>query len=290
MTMQAKHWLTLRVLLNHFHEGIAEALIRALPQEHVDELQKIEVTSGEISPLIDHPFDEIKKIHYSWLLPAVEKLPKQMQEVTVSALPEPYSTRIRRSFQFPPAPKTLPLPIKKYLIKTLYDKVKKTGILPLEYLPDSPHKELVDLSKSQIVELVDFLGIHDLATEVRQIVDKRQLQMVYKCLSPLKRRFLDVCLQRKDRMTSPKLKLQTWGGDCKTLNKRLHKRGLKRLGYALAGQDSNLIWHLAHKLDTGRGKLLMKYYKKKEITKVTPLLTQEVLQLVKFLKQKRMKA
>ena len=40
----------------------------------------------------------------------------------------------------------------------------------------------------------------------------------------------------------------------------LHHRGFNRLGKALFGCHPSFLWHLCHRLDTGRTKVLRKFF------------------------------
>jgi len=63
----------------------------------------------------------------------------------------------------------------------------------------------------------------------------------------------------------------------------LHRRGIMRLGYALSGQHPDFIWHLSHRLDIGRGRLLKKNNFKNEIAGVTMPLQQQVANIINFI-------
>ena len=76
--------------------------------------------------------------------------------------------------------------------------------------------------------------------------------------------------------------------DCTKLKIAIHRRGLFRLAKALCGQHPDLIWHIAHVLDSGRGNVLLKQYQAKESTKVTKLLRQQTVSLMKSLKASKL--
>ena len=128
-----------------------------------------------------------------------------------------------------------------------------------------------------------FLGLHDLSRELRGIVDQNILGKLYKGLSKKKQVYLKSCMHQSDKLVAPELGLRQWDGNLKKLESVLHQRGIMRMATALAGQDPQLIWQLQRHLDTGRSKLLRKYYRKKEIPGVTPALTLQIRNLQTFL-------
>jgi hypothetical protein len=128
--------------------------------------------------------------------------------------------------------------------------------------------------------------MHDLSESIRHIVDKNQLKAIYNCLSPRKQQFLRMCLHQKEKITAPKLEIGRWDGDKKKLEQILHKRGLLRLGKALCGQHPQFFWYITRTFDTGRGAALARYYQEEPIPEISPLLIQQVLSLINFLKLK----
>ena len=95
-----------------------------------------------------------------------------------------------------------------------------------------------------------------------------------------------ICLHQKEKLITQKLQLEHWDGDCRKLGKLLHHRGLVRLGYALSGQHKDLIWHISHILDAGRGNKLTRYYHKNKIPGVSQTLSYQVLAVIDFSKER----
>ena len=129
-----------------------------------------------------------------------------------------------------------------------------------------------------------YLGLHDLAFEVRQIVNRNDLRNIYACLNPKQFYYLKICLNQKDKIISPKLQIDPSQFDKKKLKQILHLRGLSRLGGALCGLPYDLVWTIAHQLDSGRGLILMNHYKAEADAKVASLLKHQVINLMNFLK------
>jgi len=285
--MQAKSWIALKVLLNHYHEDNTKNILKGLPSDDAQTVLSQDVKSKDVSSILYQPQILIKEIHYSWLTPVIKELPENLQSLVLSSLPKAQSSKICAMLQISPPITSLAPSIQSYLLNLFYKHLNHTfDILPIEFLPQTPLTLIAKLNKHQIMKLIDFLGIYDLADEMRHIVDKNLIKNIYECLSPKKQRFLKQSLYKKEKLVTLPLKLEHWNGDHKKLIKLLHHRGLVRLGYALSGQHPDLIWHITHILDTGRGNKLMKYYTKEEIPGISQAVTKEVTYLLKYLEPK----
>lgn len=283
--MSLKRNLITRVLLNQYHQGPPDALLASLSKESAKQILEVNVSSQDASYLFHEPKELARAVHYSWLRPVIEKFPPKMQPFLLTALPSKKCHTLSVLMKKKPYPERLSMPVRLYFLRLLTEKLKPPEILSCPYLPASTLTPLLGLSKGDIIRLIDFLGLHDLAIEIKHIVDKKYLKAIYNCLSIKKQHYLRICLHQKERLTTPRLGLDTWKGDCKTLEFLVHKRGLLRIGKGLAGQHEDFLWHLIHKLDAGRGAIIQRYYTKEEIPGVTQVLMQEILNLLNFFKK-----
>lgn len=286
--MQTRSRALLRVLLNRYHQKGKEAIVRALPDEEAKAILSEDIPSDNPKLLLAPYESVISRIHYSWLHPAILHIPKSLRKPLFSALSEEKKNKLKQ--WFPEASEAshnvLSPPVKAYLLQILYKNIEHSDILPIAYLPQTPLTPLASWSKPQIVELIAFLGIHDLAPEVRQIISNEKLLKLTPCLNPKQKQYLRICLHQQERLVTPPLDLDKWNGDIKTLTTKLHRRGILRLGKALSGQHEDLFWHIAHTLDTGRGRALLQYYSHMAIPGITSVLVQQVGNLMTFLQTK----
>lgn len=269
----------LRVFINHYNPKASNAFTQLLPQQERQAFLLEDIHSPDLMPILQSPINALKPIHYSWISEALKQLPKPLYPIALSSLTPTQMEGLR--FKNPvPVSST----IQSFIQEQLFDLLHFKEHLPRDYLPKTELTPLLNWNKRQILNLIDFLGLHDLAFEVRHIVNRNHLKNIYKCLTPKEFYYLKVCLHQKNKIVSPKLGLDPAHLDPKMLKKALHKRGLSRLGRALYGQPADLVWHLAHQLDTGRGHILLKDYKSEPLPKITPALKQQVINLINFLK------
>lgn len=274
-----------KVLLNRFHPGMVATGLKCLSPEESQEILNQKTGSQECAAAINWTHQLIKRTHYSWLLPLIQKLPSITQGPMIAALPQPQSDKIKNLLKIT-VPSPLPPAIQHFLLDNLIRVWQPQEGIPIEFLPPSTLSPLLNLSKREIVTLIDFLALYDVADSIRHIVDKRLLKNIYECLTPEQQQYLRICLHKKEKLTAPKLDIAKWDGKPESFINMLHRRGMLRLGKALCGQSPQFVWHLTHILDTGRGKALAEYHQPAEISGITPLLIQQVLALLNFLKPK----
>lgn len=282
--MHANGWIMLRTLLNRFHKDSTDAFLRRFPIETVKNILKQDVPTNATVENLLLPVESIGKIHYSWLLPAIQNFPPALRQCSLSALPKEQAVKIAQILKEPIPKSVLILPIRQYFLQTLYNLVTKRVVLPPNFLPKTILSPLLQLKKPELLEMIDFLGIYDLAEEIRHLIDKKQLAALHACLSSRQRQFLSISLKQKEKVATSKLELERWDGSSKNLDAILHRRGLIRIAKALHGQHADMIWHLTHTIDTGRAAIILQYLSTETTPILTNILIQQVINVMKFLK------
>ncbi len=285
--MQPKSAVMMRVLINRFYQGSPKTFLNCLPAEEAEAVLSIDLGVNDLTPALMSPQSKISNIHYTWFYSSIQKLPKEMQPIVAGAFPPPICISLCQGLNLPPLAAPLSEPVKAFLINEAYKYIKGSSkVLPKQFLPHTAMAPLGELNKQELVELVDFLGLHDLSEELRYIVDQKTLKNVYACLNPKEHQYLKVCMHQKEKIAMPTLGLDRWGGNGEKLKAVLQNRGIIRLGRALSGENPDFVWHIVHMLDAGRGQALLKYYSKQSLPGVTPLLASQVLNLMNILKRK----
>ncbi len=274
-----------RVLVNRFHKKSPEVFLKSLPKEVSLKALNQEVLSEEASLLVAQPEELLSKIHYSWLLTPFEKISDTLKPSVLSALNQETAEGIAQFHKIEKLSTPLAIPIKRFLVNTLYQKFEKRDVLPIPFLPQTALSSLSEFSKKKLILLIDFLGLYDLSEELRHIVDKTTLKNIYSNLSIQKQKFLQSSLHQKEKLVAGRLDIDLKSIDKRKLESVLHKRGILRLAKALSGEHPDLLWHIAHTLDSGRGNLLLRYYKEEAVAGVTSALALQVINVINFLKK-----
>lgn len=282
--MSEKKSFLFKLLLNHFNMTPDKSYFSCVSPKEADEILKQTTTVQNVKDFLMWPQDSLSRTHYSWLEPVVDKIPPFLQNATINALPQ--GSKLQKLLHRPTSDDRLSSPVKTYLSGLFFQKWNPEQIFPPSYLPPSPLNPLLELSKSQLVELIDFISLYDIADIILSIVDKNILNNINKSLSLDKKEFLRTILKKKNKSTAPKLDLATWDGKPESLQHLLHKRGLLRFSQTLSMQSPDFIWHLSHILDTGRGKMIVSNYKQGKSDAVILPLIEQVLFLLNFLKSR----
>jgi len=279
--MSTKSLMAMRVLINHFHGGSHPA-ISALPEDEAKELQDLDIDASDISTATRQPWQIFPKVHYSWVLDPIKEMPADMIPFVVASLPEIYRGKVAARLELTDLPE-VSLPIQHLLLDRLYEFMPIKGHLPLAFIPKQPFSDLLDLGKDQILDVVDCLGVYDVAGELKQIVDRQQLAKLMEALRKVQQGFLKSVIHQRDRWNPSKLGLDQWGGDVKRLRRALHVRGLVRLAKALKGHHPDFMAHLYRRLDRGRAKQIEKYREMDESEQVIHNLGAELKKAIGYI-------
>ncbi len=197
--------------------------------------------SYTLAPPSEDPFPNI---HWSWFLPHLKGLSPFEQSCCLAVVSCPQLTvspatltSLGRDF------------ISQYLFQPLSD-----GYIPLAWLPPSQLLPLTHMPKRQLEALIDHLALLDLAVALRQIVDTKRLKQIQAQLTETQLQHLKHLATSADPSPYPILELDK----IHDLHAHLHRRGLLHLAAALSRESPALLWHVAHRLDIGRGTLLCK--------------------------------
>lgn len=201
----------------------------------------------------------VEQVHWSWFLPTLKTFSIKEQRLIVSAIGAPHETSLIKELDLTLEEEPLTNGAKIYLKSLLENSLLGTvpELLPPAFLPPSQLNTLLDLPRKAFLALIDLLSLYDLALEFKQIVETKILQKLYSVIPEHRMKFLKKFQAESNPPLFPRLHLERFAGSEEELKHILHKRGVVRLGSALADQDPSLIWHVAHRLDIGRGGLLL---------------------------------
>jgi len=224
----------------------------------------------------------LERVHWSWFLPTLKSYSPPEQSLFLAALEDPSAKPLTELIPCKISKEPLTTVGRAYLRKVLLDSLigPHDRLVPAGYLPPSSLNRLLQLSKKQLTQLIDLLAMHDVASEVRQIVETKILKKLYSFLSEAQKRILKQVAAKPEPFSLPKIGLDRWDGTEESLRHVLHRRGLGRLGIALSNQDSALIWYVCHQLDIGRGNALFKLSTKEAVTSVIEAAVRQVEELL----------
>jgi hypothetical protein len=268
----------LRLLLNKYFVGKPDTLAKIMPKEDADQLAATLLPQRDPNMMLFVPQNWLSSIDSSWLKPAVEKMPKQLQEVYAKAFPTIFGTsKEEKAGAYNET-------VQDFLISHLRGAWEEKEAPPKELLPTWELSGLLSLSRPELMEIIDLLSMHDLVEEMRHIVDKKLLQSVLQHLTIEQQHYLRVLLRQKSRGLASTLSVRELLKEGKKFPQLLHKFGLQRFAFALSGASNDFTWHILHALDFNRAKFLQNHIKKEEVPNQTRQALLQVQHIIQFLK------
>lgn len=228
---------------------------------------------------------ELSQTHFSWLTPLLRSLPEGDIKLFLGSLNESQQNGLKTSLLFsthiPPLSSLGKKFLRTQLFSTLLD---QEDVLPLSCLPLTPLNDLLSMNYEELISLIDLLSMHDLAVEIRQIIDTTKLKRIYALLSAAQTNFLKTLIYRKEPVVFKKLELTKWDGRTETLTSSLEQRGINRLAKALYTEDRSLLWYVSHHFDINRGAMLINLCTPLDHPRAATLLAEQVIDLIQALK------
>lgn len=256
-------------LIHFFAPEIKEALQGSLPPAFTT-----------ISPLFSST-KWLSRIHYSWFHLPLKQMASDVRPLFFSLLTSAQQKGLSNLFQQELKKETIIPFVANFVSNHLKEKVQENNILDVELLPASKMIPLLRLTKMTLIHVIDLLGVHDLAVELRYVLDKELLGKIHGALTPEQLHFLHYASKQAIKWFPPKLKLSQWDGSKQPFLHTLHQRGLIRLGKAIGDEHESFRWHLLHRLDTGRANVILRTLAQKPEPSLIPYFKGQVLHIIK---------
>lgn len=228
----------------------------------------------------------LDKIHFSWFAPHLRTLPENDIRLFLSAMNSEQAEGLKTILLFSDHFPELTDAAESYIHEILMKKITQNeDLLPLNLLPASPLNSLLDLNQEQLENLIRYLGLHDLAFEMRQIIETAKLKRIFGTLTKIEKEYLQSLLPQKEQVILKRVQIQNWDGRRESLKSLIQQRGLQRLGKALYGEHPTLIWFVAHQFDISMGQELLKACTKIELAKAKQHLIHQIVKILSFIKK-----
>lgn len=278
--MDTTGWLVCNAFLQKLGDKKRDALLSYLPSAERDFVQHLHTPKEDLS--LGLSAENIAEIHPSWWAPFLRTLPENDIRFFVSALPTSHISMLKKTLLFSGPIIELSSMGIQYAQTVLFKAIAPTDfdLLSSSAVPASSLNQLLTLSFEEISLLIELLGVHDLAVEVRQIIDTVQLKKIQSCLSREKAYFLQTLSHKKERIVFRRMDLEKWDGDPQTLLNLLYSRGVNRLAKALFGENESFLWHIEHRLSTEQAGLLALWRKELDHPKAKDILSGQIVEIL----------
>ena len=280
--MDSASWIAFSQLVEKNGSSKKNALMKYLPTQEQKKLAQTPPYKGSSfkNPLSTQ--NRVSQVHYSWLITFLEPFAEKDKALIIAAFDKNQSKKLCTHFKIHENLPSISAYSQTYILNTTYNWLvsKQTNFVPMEFLPTHPLNGLLSLSKSEIQRLVDFLGLHDLAAEIRHVVKTDQIKKIQLMLTDNQQKYMQSLLKGKEPIFFVRLNLDGWDGNKDKLKTILHHRGFNRLAKSIFGCHPSFLWHICHTLDTGRTKILRKFFKNINNEEVHELLIKQVQELI----------
>ena len=287
--MEIKSQIMVHILLKRFHKGSIQDFNKYFPKEDAKAIANLDIPTKSESDqaVLESTKKQINKIHYSWLVEPLDKLPIELQPFVLGSLNPNQAKGIIHLVHDSLKPIAVPSSMSHFLLDLIYKQLKIKDRIPASFLPKTTLSPLLKLNKTQLVEVINFLGLHDLAQEMRKIVEKNLLKQIYETFSKQQQIYLRSILNQPDKLVVSKLGLKESQLNRDDLRKSIHRRGIVRMAKALSVQHPEFVWHICHILDNGRASIIDKYKRQKEDPRIVEFLSIQINQIIHFLFEKQ---
>ncbi|MGD2169657.1 MAG: hypothetical protein PVI40_05410 [Chlamydiota bacterium] len=284
--MKPSSIIVLKTLLNKATNS--KKLLEFLPDNEKKEILDLDQTA--FFSVDDFNIERIlNNVHYSWLYATLFSLEDSSDaHILMSALSFSIQDKLKKALEISHKPVELSQFAKHYCLLVFLGSLlgEADTLLPKNYLPFSEMNILLELSKVELIKLIDFLALFDVAVDLKKMVDTKSIKLINSSLSSEQKQFLKKISSYQEPYSFAPL-LSEWDKTEEQFHKILHKRGLNRLGFALCLSHPDLIWYITHFLDSGRGNSLIKFSEKKISAKVVHHIRAQVLEIINFIRKSR---
>jgi hypothetical protein len=262
------------------------ALLNCLGEKERSLLDSLPKTRGDPCRGFSSAQVILSQIHFSWFAPYLRTLSEKDIRLFLSALMEEQASGLKKMLLLSDGKVTLSPSAKLFLQKTLLDELgyTKSDILPPECLPDTPLNALLNLTFSNLNQLIALLGLHDLAIDMKHIIETAKLKKIQQVLSSTEQNYLKILSQSREPVVFAKMGLAKWGGDEESLKQLISQRGFNRLAKAVYGQDVSFIWYLTHMLEADGAHLFQKLCAPLDHSTALQALIFQVFELLSFMR------
>lgn len=223
----------------------------------------------------------LSHIHYSWLLPVLQKLPKQEQKFLIAVLPIELSTKLQSLLSCIPLEVNITQAMQEfassYLMKELLQGI---SYLSLETLPQHPLHPLLELPSKELKQLITTLGLYDLAIDMKKLIRSSILKHLQQSLSSKEFMYIRKLQNKQENIQLSSVHLERWDGKTDTLRRLIFMCGINRLAKALYPCHHLLLWHISHRLNKTIHATLYALYIDIKNKRIKEKLIHDILELI----------
>ena len=171
--MKQLGWIVCRTLIEKKKKGSKSLLFSFLPPSQQKIIQNLEQPSQDVTLGFDLKNDLLNWTHDSWFIPFLRTYSDKEVCLFLSSIEESAAQKMKKSLKV-----SMPLLNIPSIAQTFFKEkmaqfllLEAPELLPMEALPRSPLNVLLELSSEELRWIIELLGLHDLAPELKQIME-----------------------------------------------------------------------------------------------------------------------
>lgn len=256
-----KSWMVTKSLLEATSHETQKRLLALLGPANWTEYERLPALAK--TQMDDWSLDELLgKIHPSHFTSLLVQYPQEQQMVYLCALPDFVKKEVAASLQIADPSYEYNALFQNWLQEEILHRLSAESgrPLPLSLLPDYPLLSLVHGDAIELSTLCSFLGLFDLHSELKQLIDAKLFKLLEDALSDEEALLLrEIGGWRAADITFESLGLNGWNGDIPLLRGVLRERGIHRLAVGLLNAPNDLLWIVQHRMDRAMAAEFRKY-------------------------------
>lgn len=273
-------------LLTHFHPDDFENFFKYFEEPERVALSKMNVIVAPLHLRLDNPQEIFHRIHYSWFIEALKKLPQNILESCLSLFSPRQQRGLYKLKLFKKPNKSTQCCLKGFYIQYLLKTIGYDTLCPRCILPPSENQFFLNFSKDQLIVLIQHLGILELANISKKVVDKKIIKQIEKMLTQSQKKLYNLAKMSSEPKAASVRDISKVIADKKTFAVFIEKRGIERFARGIVLEHPYFIWHIAHLLDKGRGEELLIKSRRFMPNPYTPFFTKQILEVAQTLEAK----
>ena len=284
--MKLNSWVVCKAFLQKLPVDKGRALLRFFSLEQKKKMEEAPSTWKDVTTELASTKQRLSLIHFSWFLPFLRSLSEKDIRLFLGALGKQQAEQIAQQLKLSNYSHSLSSLATTFLEETLLKKVSlgEAHLLVPEALPSSSLNILLSIPLELLKKVIRFLGLHDVAAEVKYIIDSSKLKKLYALLSEIEHNYLKILQQTPEPVIFARMGLSQWEDKEESVNLLIYQRGLNRLAKASYGEHPSFIWHLKHKMEVDQAMLFDKMCCALENSSAKTVLSSQILELLSFLK------
>lgn len=277
-------WAACKALLEQQPAPVREEMMGFLQDSQLKEIEKAPSQKVLFSAL--SPEEVLDTAHPSWIIRVLQPYTINEKCFFLATLNVNAANQIKKLLAI-----QKPLPMltslgKEYLRRELLELIKKERgeALTRKALPDSNLNVLLAFDAARLSLLAFWLGLHDLAEELRFVIDKQTWVRVEAALTPPEWQTVKTFQGKKDRLSFGRMAALKDNLDSpQKLRLLIEQYGMNRLAKVLYGEHTSLVWHITLHMDQKRAEFLAKLCTPLSKPELKEPLEQQVLELIPLL-------